>query len=202
MANNKTIWIIAAVAALLFIPLGGAGGSYAGVLMEFIPAVEGFSATPVWDYKQWSWGYGTAAGYDRYNKPTGTITREKALQDAIAVNDANYRTIRPRFTRSLKGHEMAAMLSLAYNLGPARIDVFAPFVNAGDTAGLFAKMRAYVYAGGVRNQGLVNRREKEILLYSGQWSTSSGRTASEAIYWEPSPAEWITPELITDEYGN
>lgn len=198
MRVTATHLIVGTIAiALLFTASGG--GSYSSILQQFIPAVEGFSSRPVWDYKQWSWGYGTAAGFDRNVMPPGSITRDKAMQEAIAVNEKNWRTIRGRFNVSMKPYQIAAMLSLAYNLGPSRIDVFAPYVNAGDYNGLFAKMRAYVYAGGVRNQGLVNRREKEIALFEGNWHPASGRLAEE---FAAEPVIFIAPELITDEYGN
>ena len=49
--------------------------------VDFIKNQEGFSADAYWDNKQWSWGYGTAAGYDKNNKPPGTISMDQAEQD-------------------------------------------------------------------------------------------------------------------------
>lgn len=187
---SKTVWFI--VAGLLLLPMLTAGGSYITDLKIFLPTVEGFSAVPIWDVKQWSWGYGTAAGFDPNKKPSGTITREQAWQDSLKVINNNYEYLADRLQVNLKGHEIAALLSLAYNLGPGRLPVFLAYVNSNDTAGLFAKMRQYVYADGVRNQGLVNRREKEIQLFKGTWKLSG-------IIPEPyQVSPWIDPESITD----
>lgn len=187
---SKAVWLI--LAGLLLIPVMTSSGSYIADLKLFLPTVEGFSAVPIWDVRQWSWGYGTAAGFDRNIKPSGTISREKAWQDSLKVINSNYEYLADRLQVNLKGHQIAALLSLAYNLGPGRLPTFLAYVNDNDTAGLFAKMRQYVYADGVRNQGLVNRREKEISLYKGTWKVAG-------IIADPDQVSpWIDPDRITD----
>lgn len=192
-------YIILAVAAMLLLPMAAGSASYTSILQTFLPSVEGFSSRPIWDVKQWSWGYGTAAGYDRNNMPAGTITRDKAMQELLKYVNEAYRTISPYVTAKLNSHEWAALLSLSYNLGPNRaIQTFIPIINTGNDNALISKMRQYVYANGVRNDGLVNRREKEIALWKGDaYHDPAGRSvfATEEIL-------WIKPEMITDEYGN
>lgn len=148
----------------------GAGTSYIEVLRSFLPSVEGFSETPEWDYKQWSWGYGSrvpGSVNDPSVRPPGTITRAKAWDAALPFISDSYRYLAPKLTTTLSGNEWATLLSFAYNTGPGKAVNLIPFINAKNEAGLFAKMRQYVYAGGVINTGLKNRREKEINLWNG-----------------------------------
>lgn len=135
------------------------------ILKSFLPSVEGFSAKPIWDFKQWSWGYGTAAGYDKNNKPLGTITKEQAWIEALKVITKNYNYLKPLIQVNLTGNQWAALLSFAYNLGPGNAKNLVPNINKQDTAALVAQWRRYINAGGIPNQGLKNRREKEIALW-------------------------------------
>lgn len=154
--------------AIIILPMAASAShsSFVTPLQNFIPAVEGFSATPVWDVKQWSWGYGTAAGFDPDNKPKGTITREQAFIDMMKVINHNYNYLKNVITRPLNGNQWAALLSFSYNLGPGNADNLAPNINSGDDTALFAQWRKYVNAGGHYNQGSANRREKEIALWN------------------------------------
>lgn len=64
--------------------------------------------------------------------------------------------------------KIAAITSLIYNIGKtnyAKYDI-SKQVQAGNHAIVAAKFRQYVYAGGVINEGLKNRREREAALYS------------------------------------
>lgn len=61
-------------------------------IIDFIKAKEGFSATPYWDYSQYTIGYGTCCGYTKEEVPASYwngITREEAevlLRKAIAAD--------------------------------------------------------------------------------------------------------------------
>lgn len=142
-----------------------ASASFEPALKIFLPSVEGFSAYPVWDYKQWSWGYGTAAGFDQNKKPAGTITKERAWQDSLKLINQHYNYLKPLIKVPLNANQWAALLSFSYNLGSGNADNLVANINSGNEAALFTQWRKYVKAGGVRNQGLVNRREKEIALW-------------------------------------
>lgn len=175
----------------LLIWLLSAGKSFMGILKSFIPSVEGFTASPIWDYKQWSWGYGTAAGFDPNKKPSGTITREKAWSDAEKVIDSNYQVLKALVKKNLNGHQWAALLSFAYNAGVGNAKNIVETINAGTTQEVITRIKKYVYAGGVYNQGLANRREKEALLYQGKIS-SIGQVQ------DPGWIERIHPDLVGD----
>lgn len=136
------------------------------ILEGFIKQVEGFLPTPVWDFKQWSWGYGTAAGYNKNLKPSGSITRDRATKDALEVHKKNYAYLKPFVKIPLTDSQWAAVLSFAYNAGPgaAKSELVTP-LNRKDWNTVALRMKNYNRAGGKVNDGLINRRKKEVSLF-------------------------------------
>lgn len=130
-------------------------------LARFIPAVEGFSSTPYWDEKRYSWGYGTAAPGS-----TGTITRDQAFRDMLTYLLNDYSLLSTRITRSLTVSQWVALLSFSYNEGVGGAYNLVPLINSGDDGALATKWRKYIYSGGVVNDDLVERREKELSLWN------------------------------------
>lgn len=129
-------------------------------LASFIPSVEGFRSTPYWDVDRYSWGYGTRAP-----GASGTITREQAFSDMVAHLLSDYATLANKITRTLNVNQWVALLSFSYNLGIGNALNLVPVINSGDDNALRIKWVKYVYAGGVVNQDLVERRDKEINLW-------------------------------------
>lgn len=189
--QTNTIALVALGLLLLF-PVAISNGDYRAVLQNFIPLVEGYSPTPIWDYSQWSWGYGTAAGYDPNKKPAGTISRERAWQEALQVINSHASQLIPTVKANLNKNQAAALLSFSYNCGTGNAKNIVQTINSGTVADVVARMKKYVYAGGKYNQGLANRRQKETDLYQG--ITSYGRMMEV----EPDPANWIPAEMIGD----
>lgn len=163
MAVLKLKTIDIAVVGLLAVILFGAGfkKKLLDKLASFIPSVEDFSPTPYWDVSRWSWGYGTAAPGS-----TGTISRDKAFTDMIAYLLADYSTLSGRITRRLTVNQWAAYLSFSYNLGIGNALNLVQLINSGDFEALGVKWNQYVHAGGVVNQNLVERRQREWALWN------------------------------------
>lgn len=163
---------------ILFLLMGlskksrGAGfDRVAEVSQQFVADIETFSPRPVWDYQQWSWGYGTRVPGSVNNpniNPGGSITPAQAWQEMRKVHATNYRYLANLLKRPLNVNQWAAWLSFAYNLGPANADNLVGNINRSDDDALFAQMRKYINAGGQPSQGLINRREKEIKLWKGE----------------------------------
>ena len=130
-------------------------------LASFIPSVEGFRSTPYWDEKRYSWGYGTAAP-----GATGTITREQAFADMLTYLLADYVKLSGRISRTLTVSQWVALLSFSYNLGVGAAYNLVPLINLDDDNALIDKWAKYVYAGGVINDDLIARRQKEINLWN------------------------------------
>lgn len=160
--------LIAAAAAFLFVTMGATGfTAAAAVLQTFIPSVEGFHSYPYWDAKQWTWGYGTAAGFDPNQKPKGSISRAQAFKDMLQHLQQDYSYLQPLITRKLNANQWAALLSFSYNAGKYNADNLITNINSGNDAALFDQWRKYVYSNGSYSTGLFNRREKEISLWKG-----------------------------------
>jgi lysozyme len=70
----------------------------------------------------------------------------------------------------MKSYQWAAFTSLAFNIGVARFcrSTIARLANAGDWQGACKAIGLYVYAGGRKVQGLINRRGAEIALCEGR----------------------------------
>jgi len=165
MKPGEILLLIAAGALILTFT----SGSYINILKTFLPSVEGYSPAPYWDYKQWSWGYGTkvpGSTNSPATKPTGTINRADALAAAVQhiQNDKNY--LDTLITRQLSGKQWAALLSFSYNLGPDDADNLVSNINAGNDTALKNQWLQYVNAGGQYNQALYDRRLKEWQIWS------------------------------------
>jgi lysozyme len=142
---------------------------YLTFLKPFLVQWEGFSAVPYWDVSRWSWGYGTRVPGSSDNKaikPTGTITRAKAMVDALVHVRADHEYLASLITSGLNSKQWAALLSFSYNLGTGNSDNLVTNINSGDTTALETQWKKYVYAGGVMDPDLVARRNAEWELFT------------------------------------
>lgn len=167
MAKKDTeILILAGIAGAIVLLLFSS--NYKSILKPFLQVWEGFSPVPKWDISQWSWGYGTrvpGSSSSPNSPPGGTITQTEALNELWKVVEDNYSYLAPMITRKLNPHQLAAFLSFAYNEGPGNADNLVNNINSGNDTALFTQWRKYVYAGGIKSNGLINRREAEIKLW-------------------------------------
>lgn len=153
--------IIAAVAMAAVV-------TYKTILKTFLPVWEGFSSKPYWDYKQWSWGYGTkvpGSVADKNINPGGTITREQAFIDALQHIQGDYLYLKPMVKVPLSANQWAAFLSFSYNLGRGNADNLIPNINSKNFPALELQWKSYVNAGGVPLPSLINRRAAEWDLF-------------------------------------
>lgn len=142
--------------------------AWGSILKTFLPNWEGFSTTPYWDIKQWSWGYGTRVPGSVDNKnvvPTGTISRSKAITDALDHVNHDYLYLKPMIKTPLNSKQWAALLSFAYNLGPGNADNLVANINSHNFAALETQWKQYINAGGVPNDQLIERRAAEWNLF-------------------------------------
>lgn len=143
------------------------------VLRSFVPTVEGFSSKPYWDFKQWSWGYGTKVPGSVANKnvvPTGTITRAQAFDEMMKDLTYRYNYLRPKMPGNLRPNQWAALTSFAYNEGIGAATNLIPNIKSGDLASLETQFKSYnkvTNAAGQKivSSDLVDRRNKEWQLY-------------------------------------
>jgi GH24 family phage-related lysozyme (muramidase) len=168
--NKKILFISIGVVALIALT-----GNSVLLLNDYITKIflrfEGFSSKPYWDYKQWSWGYGTkvpGSVNDPNINPGGTITRAQALLDSFEHINQDRSYLESALTVPLKPNQLAALLSFSYNLGPGNADNLIPLINASPNGSpeLQQKWNQYVYAGGVIKPNLVSRRKYEYNLFT------------------------------------
>ncbi|KAL8922151.1 MAG: hypothetical protein Q9208_005346 [Pyrenodesmia sp. 3 TL-2023] len=66
----------------------------------------------------------------------------------------------------LTQNQFDALVSFTYNLGCGNEDDIAAYLNRNDFTGATTQMKKYVYAGGVKLEGLVRRRQEEVDLFN------------------------------------
>lgn len=167
--GRKTILLVAGAGALLFL-LTKKGMEYKQILTDFFKIHEGFASKPYWDFKQWSWGYGTRVPgsiADSTKNPGGTISRAKAMVDALLHVEKDRGYLSPLVKVPMSAKQWAALLSFSYNLGSGSGGAkdLIPFINSRDLSALQTQWKKYVYAGGVKRQNLVDRRNAEWDLF-------------------------------------
>jgi GH24 family phage-related lysozyme (muramidase) len=166
MGKTGIILLIAGVFVLALLPsmTAHASSTVYDVTDWLIPSFEGFRSTPYWDVTRYSWGYGTPAPGS-----TGTITEAQALAEMRTVVADNYNELFPLITRPLNPNQWGAYMSFAYNEGVGTSSKGAKAlvndINAGDDTVLEAHWKEYIYAGGVVNSDLVDRRNKEWAIW-------------------------------------
>jgi len=89
------------------------------VTAQFIQNEEGFSPTPYWDVKRWSWGYGTRVPNsvdDKNVRPLVKITKAEAIFAAMKHIQNDFVSLGLK-SLNLSPKQVAAILSFTYNLG-------------------------------------------------------------------------------------
>ena len=104
-------------------------------------------------------GFGSTEGV----KLGDTITPEKAIERAYRDIQKTESAIHKCVHVPLSQGEMDAYSSLAYNIGTSAFcsSTLVKKLNARDYEGACAEIKRWIYVKGKKNQGLINRREKE-----------------------------------------
>lgn len=151
-------WGVGAAVILLFVRAARKTDKsfleYAGII---IPNFESFRSHPYWDVSRYSWGYGTPAP-----GATGTISEAQARADMLDYVQKDYDYLSKLVFVELSPLQWAALLSFSYNLGRGNADNLVENINRQDWPALADQWGKYVYADGVRNETLVNRRAREL----------------------------------------
>lgn len=139
--------------------------------INFLISVEGFAPRAFWDVKQWSIGYGTGIMPDGRKVRAGdTVTREQARQ--MLYRDAPIRgaVVNKLVASNLSQNQFDALVSFVYNVGETnfKTSTLLKKVNANpnDLEAIEFQFLQWDNADGKFNQGVLNRRKKEIALYT------------------------------------
>ena len=119
---------------------------------------EGFSATPKWDHKQWSWGNGT-----RWTPGMGASITPEAADKALIEELTKARGYVTQRFPGLDQSSVQGLSSFTYNLGPGWMKGtgLSNAIDAGDLATARKIMLEYNRASGQVQPGLIKRREWE-----------------------------------------
>lgn len=143
--------------------------------LTLLKQLEGFRSTPYWDVKQWSVGYGSYAGSNNKNvKPNIKLSEAQAsamLVQQVAGFEAKLQKL---LKVQLAQNQYDAVVMFIYNLGDGILTkasatygaTLLQDLNSGNFARFAERMKLYVYAGGVKDSGLVKRRAIESNLFS------------------------------------
>jgi len=146
-------------------------GAISDRLFNVISNYEGFIAVPVWDYMQYSVGYGSGYNWD-FKRPvikTDVIDKETAKKWLLLEAQDKYDFVMSKVRVPVTNNQLLAMASFTYNVGE---DAFAKstllrLLNEGQNKDIVAKQfDRWVYAGGKVSNGLKKRRiaEKQLFL--------------------------------------
>ena len=164
---KKTI-IIIAIAALI-LTISGKMEDFFSILKTFFTKWENFSASPYWDVSRWSWGYGTKVPGSidsKYNKPTGTISREQAWKDTTIYVNNDFTYLNKLITRKLKPQQWAALLSFSYNMGVDDADNLVNNINTNNDYALQTQWMKYIYINSQPSDYQKQRRSAEWQLWA------------------------------------
>jgi lysozyme len=126
-------------------------------LVNFVKIVEGFSPKAVWDYKQYSIGYGTKA-----NAATDTIT-EAAAEAALTIEINKAEQLVEAFAPNAPKGVKQALTDLTYNAGAGwETGSLGAAVKAQKWDTVKADILLYNHAGGQVLAGLTARRTAEV----------------------------------------
>ena len=139
-------------------------------LFNFIGGLEGFEPVAKPDFKQWSVGYGSGFNWDQ-NRPVqkgDIINKETAKRWLLIEAQKEYTKVRSLVKVPITDNQLIALSSFAYNAGDGALasSTLLKLLNSGaDDATVAAQFDRWVYAGGVINTGLQNRRKAEKALF-------------------------------------
>lgn len=139
--------------------------------LSLIKRVEGFSSTVYSDSVGYpTIGYGHKLTAVERAQGLSYVTEAQAAQ-LLAGDVADAEIAVNRLVKvALSQNQFDALVSFVYNVGAGAFSrsTMLRRLNAGDYAGAAAQFSVWVYAGGQRVAGLVNRRTAEAKFFNGQ----------------------------------
>lgn len=146
-------------------------GAISDKLFNVISSFEGFISVPVWDYMQYSVGYGSGYNWDakRPVNKTDIIDKATAKRWLIAEAQDKYDFVMSKVRVPVTDNQLLALASFCYNIGENAFagSTLLKLLNNGTNKDIVAKQfDLWVNAGGKVNKGLQGRRkaEKELFL--------------------------------------
>jgi len=145
-------------------------GAISDRLFNVISSYEGFIAVPVWDYMQYSVGYGSGYNWDK-KRPvikTDIIDKETAKRWLILEAQDKYDFVMSKVKVPITDNQLLALASFTYNVGEVAFagSTLLKLLNNGTNKDVVARQfDLWVNAGGKLNKGLQGRRSAEKQLF-------------------------------------
>ena len=139
-------------------------------LFNFIGSWENFTPVAEWDYQQWSVGYGSGFNWDA-NRPVqkgDVIDKETAKRWLLKEAAQEFDFVKKVVKVPLTDNQLVALSSFSYNLGQNALlkSTLLKLLNEGyNKPAVASEFDKWVYAGGIKQKGLVNRRAAEKQLF-------------------------------------
>ena len=139
-------------------------------LFNVISKFEGFIAVPVWDYMQYSVGYGSGYNWDakRPVVKTDIIDKATAKRWLLAEAQDKYDFVMQNIRVPVTDNQLLALASFTYNVGENAFagSTLLKLLNNGTNKDVVAQQfDRWVNAGGKVNTGLQGRRKAEKQLF-------------------------------------
>jgi len=145
-------------------------GAISDKLFNVISKFEGFIAVPVWDYMQYSVGYGSGYNWDakRPVVKTDIIDKATAKRWLLAEAQDKYDFVMQNIRVPVTDNQLLALASFTYNVGENAFagSTLLKLLNNGTNKDVVAQQfDRWVNAGGKVNKGLEGRRKAEKQLF-------------------------------------
>jgi lysozyme len=140
-------------------------------IFNLISSLEGkYQAVPVWDYMQYSVGYGSGYNWDQKRPVIKTDIIDQATAKRWLIKEAQdkYEFVMSKVMVPVSDNQLLAMASLTYNVGENAFatSTLLKLLNEGQNKDIVAnQFDRWVYAGGKVSDGLKNRRIAEKRLF-------------------------------------
>jgi lysozyme len=146
-------------------------GSISDRLFNLISNLEGsYLSVPIWDFKQWSVGYGSGYNWDQkrpVNK-TDIIDKDTAKRWLLTEAQDKYEFVINSIKVPVTDNQLLALSSFTYNIGENAFlnSTLLRLLNEGKSKDIVAKeFDKWINAGGKPSNGLINRRNAEKRLF-------------------------------------
>lgn len=137
--------------------------------LELIKKWEGLRLTAYTDVAGvWTIGYGHTYGVTEGMVITKDAADLLLLMDVRDAEDA----VNRRVTVELNQSEFDALVSWTFNLGEGHLksSTMLTDLNAGNRFAVTTQMARWIYAAGVENDSLRERRRDEVRMWEGTWT--------------------------------
>ena len=149
------------------LPKPAAHDTSISIALDLVKKFEGFRSQTYWDMNQMAIGY----GFSHYDIPTmqwgDTMTRKEADRRLYQILLRYRKIVKETVDAELNHNQLAALISLAYNIGPNAFkgSRVVKHLNAGNYGKAAKAISHWKYAKGVVLAGLRKRREAETKLF-------------------------------------